>query len=562
VNKLVTGFFVLAAVLLALPASSHAQSPLLNGIGSSGLFLEVGEAAFAGAGGTCAWSTSTASLVVATDTSTGSALTDTGNSWVVWVPTGGNDCSSNATPASVWSYLQTDSVVGDRCLFNGALSTPSCTISYGGAAGAAPSGLIEGGTEVNLPAAVAQVLSGGSGFPGLAPNYSGTDIRAEDAEFATTRALTPCGSVVGTGHFGSVTTNQYLGLGYNNGDSIMSDYSSSVFHVISFSLPSNFFTQPVGADPILVAVNSTDAVGVGFNSPNITNLNRSTLALFLDGSVGETRDALQPEDPETTSKPVTVLVREPLSGTYNTMEYNGPNTVMLQTSQDVGANQPASQQNCSGSAVLSNPMSIENTHFGSFRNRAIGTGQELKETFAINDALGYGFWGVSNFAAAPNTAKYLTIDGVDPLFPSYNTLLGVIPTTSAQLAKITFTHMKDGTYPIWSLLRLVYVNSSLATPILNLAEAAGTFSTSAHPDFVPFYAKSGLTYIDNFKVERSHFTPPGIGYTTAVKNPACKTDPTAQSLEAGGDVGGVPIPCNVDVDYNTTTGAFYTNRRN
>jgi hypothetical protein len=558
VKILAKGLLVLAAVLLALPASSHAQSPLLNGIGSSGLFLEVGEAAYAGTANTCAWSTSTSHAVVATDTTSGSSLTDTGNAWVVWVPTASNTCASNTTPAAVWGYLQTDSVVGDRCLFNGA--SGGCTISYSAAAGSSPADLIEGSAEVALPAAVAQALSGGAAYPGLAPNFSGTDIRPEDAEFAVTRALTPCGTVVGTGTFGGVTTNQYLGLGYNNGEDIDSFYNSSVFHAISFTLPANFYVQPVGADPILVVVNSTDPVGTGFNSPYITNLNRSTLALYLDGSVGSTRDALLPYDGETTKEPTTVLIREPLSGTYNTMEYNVPNTLALQTSQDVGQNQAASQRNCNGASVLSNPMNIENTKATSFRNRAIGTGQELAETFATNDALGYGFWGVSNFAAAPSTAKYLTIDGVDPLQNVYST--GVIPTTSAELSKVLFQHMRDGSYPIWSLLRLVYTNASLATPVLNLAEAAGAFSTSAHPDFLPYYVKSGLTYGVNLFVERSHFDPPGIGYTTKPVNNDCAFQPTTQAKEAGGDVGGVAIPCHVDNDYDTTTGSYYTNRRN
>lgn len=552
------GFLCVAAVLLALTASSHAQSPMLSGIGSSALFLEIGEAAYAGTAGTCAWSSNTSGAVVATDTSTGSDLTDTGNAWVVWVPSSGGTCASNAAPASVWSYLQTDSVVGDRCLFNGV--SGGCTISYGTAAGSAPAGLIEGASEVNLPAAVAQTLSGGGSYPGMAPNFSGTDIRPEDAEFAVTRALTPCGTVVGSGTFGAVTTNQYLGLGYSNGSDIDSFYSGSKFHVISFNLPANFYVQPVGADPIVVVVNSTDPVGTGFNAPQVSNLGRATLALFLDGSIGSTKDAFLPASGQTSPEPTVVNVREPLSGTYNTMEYNVPNTTAIQTSQDVGFNQPASQQNCSGSVVGTNPMHIENTTASSFRNRAIGTGQELAETFATDDALGYSFWGVSNFASAPSTAKYLTIDGVDPIEVNYQA--GVIPTTATELSKVTFTHIKDGTYPIWSLIRLVYVNGSLSTPVKALAEAAGAFSTSAHPDFVAYYALVGGKYVNNLYVERSHFDPPGIGYTTTPKNPQCSLSPISQTQEAGGDVGGVVLACKVDQAYQTTTGAEYINRRN
>lgn len=557
-KRIAIGLLSVAAVLLALPASSHAQSPDMNALGSSGLFLEIGEAAFSGAGtSACAWSTKTSGDVVATDTSSGTTLTDTGNSWVVWVPSTGNNCSSNATPASVWGYLQTDSVVGNRCLFNGL--SAGCTISYSAAVGSSPAGLIEPGVEVSLPSAVAASLSGGGTFPGMAPNVAGTDIRPEDAEFAATRAVTPCGQVVGTGTFGSVSTNQYLGLGYTNGSTIDSFFSSSKFNVITFTLPANFNVQPVGADPIVVAVNSTDASGTGFNTSEIHNLNRSTLALYLDGSIGMTNDALVPGG-SATGKPVTVMIREPLSGTYNTMEYNVPNSLQFHTSQDVGASQPTSQLNCAGTSVGSNPMNIENTNDGSFRDRAIGTGQELAETFATNDGLGYSFWGVSNFAAAPTTSKYLEIDGVDPLFGNYTT--GVIPTTTAELSKITFTNVKNGTYPIWSLLRLVYVDSSLQTTVLNLAHAAGAFSTSVHPDFVAYYAKSGATYVNNLLIERSHFTPPGIGYTTTPLNGECAAKPLAQTQEAGGDVGGAVITCKVDKEYQTITGSTYIDHRN
>ncbi|MBT9333099.1 hypothetical protein [Paracidobacterium acidisoli] len=548
---------LLAAVLfVALPASSNAQpSPDVNAIGSSGLFLELGEAAFTlslppGAAVACAWSTSTSSLVVATDTSSGTN-TDTGNAWVVWFAPTGSTCSSNVVPVAVYGYLQTDSVVGDRCLFNGTAS--KCSISYTSAVGTAGANLIEP-TEFALPAMVASALNG-------APNVAGTDIRPEDAEFATARALTTCGTPI-PATYGSVTTTQYEGLGYTAGDNIESETNPGTgFHALDFTLPATFFTQPVGADPVVVFVHSTDASGTGFNNTSITNLNRSTLALYLDGSIGETRDALTP-GATGTSEPTTVFIREPLSGTYNTMEYNIPNSLELQTSQDVGEEQPSSQKNCSGSAVGSNPMNIENTNFTSFRKRAIGTGQEVSAVFGNNDSLGYAFWGVTNFKAATSTDKYLTVDGVDPLLTSYTTLNGTIPTTATQLANVKFPHIVDGTYPIWSLLRLVYVNSSLSTATLNLAEGAASFTTPMHPDFVPYYVASAGTTV-NLKVERSHFIPPAGTIMPATPiNGECASNPTALTTEAGGDVGGVVIPCAVDADYKTTTGSTYIDHRN
>jgi len=564
VKSILKAILLPAAVLCtmsALTASSHAQTTF-NAIGSSALFLELGEAAYSNNSASCAWSTSTKD-VVATDTSTGSSLSDAGTAWAVWVPSSGNTCASNATPAAVYGYLNVDSVVGNRCLFN-ANAGGLCSISYSSAAGTSPSGLIEGATEVSLPAAVASSLTSST------VNAAGTDIRPEDAEFAITRALTPCGSST-TGTGGSIAP--YLGLGYSNGGSIGSHFSGSIFNVINFSLPSTFFVQPVGIDPIVLTINSTDAAGTGFNNSGTTNISRAALAGYLDGSLGST-SAIAGKGEGGGAKPTTVILREPLSGTYNTMEYNVPNSRAFQTSQDVGVNQLPSQVNCSGSVPASNPLAIENTAAGSFRYRAIGTGQELSETFATDNALGYAFWGVSNFAAAPSTSKYLLVDGIDPILTTYHE--GVIPTTQAELNSITFEHVAvDGTYPIWSLLRIVTVNSTTQSIAKTLAIAAAQFSTVAatgtsHPDFVTYYNTKGQIAVD---LERSHFAPPGISFpgSNGIANQPGNGGVSfyggqgaCTASEAGGDVGGTPIPiAYTDQSYCTDTGTVYgiLNRR-
>lgn len=540
-----------AVAMCALTASSHAQTTF-NAIGSSALFLEVGEAAYSNNAASCAWSESSKD-VVATDTSTGAALTDSGTAWVVWVPTAGNTCASNTTPATVYGYLNTDSVVGNRCLFN-SQAGGLCSISYATAAGTSPSGLIEGANEVSLPSAVASVLTASL------VNAAATDIRPEDAEFAITRALTPCGSTVG----GTGSIAPYLGLGYSNGGSIGSHFSSSKFNVINFTLPSTYYVQPVGIDPMIVTVNSTDASGTGFNA-SVTNISRAALAGYLDGSIGTT-SAAAGKGGAGTPEPTTVILREPLSGTYNTMEYNIPNTRAFGTSQDVGANQLAGQVNCSGSVPASNPLAIENTTAGSWRYRAIGTGQELSETFATNDALGYAFWGVSNFAAAPATAKYLLVDSIDPILTTYHT--GVIPTTQAELNGITFEHILDGSYPIWSLLRLVTVDTTTKGIARTLAIAAAKFSvvggTTSHPDFVAYYKTNGQIAVD---LERSHFAPPGINFpgSNGIANQPGNGGVSfyggtgaCTGTEAGGDVGGVSIPiAYADQNYCTDSGSVY-----
>lgn len=550
-KNLVRALFIPVVMLCAMASSVHAQSVKFNAIGSSALFLEFGEAAFAGSASACAWSTGTNGQVVATDTSSGSSLTDTGSAWVVWVPTTGNTCATNAAPAKIYGYLQTDSVVGNRCMFNAqAAGGPFCTMSYTAAIGTSPAGKIEGGSEVVLPAAVANVLTNNK------INAAGTDIRPEDAKFATVRALTPCGS--SSGGTGSIAP--YLGLGYTNGSDIKSFFSSSLFHVINFTLPSTIFVQPVGFDPMVVTVNSTDPSGTGFNNTSITNISKAQLALYLDGSVGSTSVLATTGTPT----PVTVMIREPLSGTYNTMEYNVPNTVAMMTSQDVGVLQPASQVNCSGSSVGSNPMDISNVTAGSVRYRAIGTGQELAETFATNEALGYSFWGVSNFAAAPSTAKYLRVDGWDPIQAGYTG--GVIPTTPTELSKVSFQNMANGQYPVWSLIRVVAVDSTTAGVANTLALSAAQFSTSAHPDFLPYYNTKGTVAVN---LERSHFAPPGINFPSSGTNQPANHGKSGgfgncTTAEAGGDVGGVVLWISSDQAYCTDTGSHLgmVNRRN
>lgn len=543
-KNLVRTLLIPVVVLGALSTAARAQT-VFNAIGSSGLYLELGEAAYSNSGSSCAWSGGK-NLAIATDTESGSPLTDTGNTWVVWVPSVGNTCTTNAAPATVYGYLQTDSVVGNRCLFN-AQNGGLCTISYANASGTSPAGSIEGSNEVSLPSAVASTLTGAT------VNAAGTDIRPEDAEFAVTRALTPCGSST-TLSSGSIAP--YLGLGYTDGGSIGSHFSSSTFNVINFSLPATYFVQPVGFDPILVVVNTTDPSGTGFNSANFKNISSANLASYLDGSLGST-SAVVGDTPATT----TTIVREPLSGTYNTMEYNVPNSSALKTSQDVGVNQLSSQVNCSGTVPASNPMAIENTLKGSWRYRAIGTGEELKEVFNTNESLGYAFWGVSNFAAAPLTSKYVMVDGWDPLQNSYTG--GVIPTTTAEFGNITFAHMSDGTYPIWSLLRIVTADSGSASIAQTLALAAGSFSTSSHPDFLPYYTTKGAPAVN---LERSHFAPPGITFSGTNKpsnHGNLNGYGKCTTAESGGDVGGVVLFVTSDAVYCNNTGSTFgmVNRR-
>jgi hypothetical protein len=548
--------FAVSAATIAFAVVGHAQTVVFNGIGSSAQFLEAGLAAGSpttstppGLGATCLWSqsSSAAGALEATDPTVSTNNTETGNAWVAWtIGSGGTSCSAPGA-ADIYVFLQTDSVIGNRCLFNG------CKLgSAGTPSGSAPSNLIfstdctgsETSCEVPLAASVWTALNK------LAVTVAATDIRPEDAKFATLRGLTSCDSAV-------VSGSQYLGLGYTSGGSpILSYYSNSTFHVTNFNLPtSGISVIPVGATPIVVAVNPGNASG--FGATGVTNISHDELAKYLDGTYGNTDHVTNAGN-----SAATVLVREPLSGTYNTMEFSIPNTTTNpyggfdeKTSQDVGDTEPAAQKNCASSGgVPITTTNIDGTsgyvmHIesadgsGGYRNRVIGTGQMVSTLLSTSNSLGYAFWSTANFEnATTTTGKYLTVDGVDPLENSYGT--GEIPTPgNGLLSDVTFEHLQDGTYPIWSLLRLVTLTSN---PDINFVKKLasieqGFITKTTRPDFVPFdNTTSGIT---NLKVFHSHFAPPGVTFSstnvpangTSAYNPPA-TDCTA--TEAGGDVGG------------------------
>jgi hypothetical protein len=583
-NLLKVAIAVCAAVA-AMSTQVNAQTVQLKGLGSSAYFLEAGLGANYSGGlinAPCVWSLASGT-VAATDTKVTPSAVDNGQVWVAWT-TGGTtySCESPSTSANVYAYLQTDSVVGNRCLFN----STTCTIAgFPNSGTSVPAKLIlsaigtncstAGATpngECDLPTSIANALNS------AAVNFAGTDIRPEDAEFAITRATTACGTAVATG-------SQYLGLGYSKtaGDRIgsynynptVSPVTGSYFNVVNFTLPSTFYVNVVGAIPIVVAAN-----GTGISTGSIS---AHTLAYLLDGTYSYTGQVSS--SPSATGSPLWVYLREPLSGTYNTMEYNIPNTTVFTTSQDVGQSQPSGQINCSGSVPkglvsgtgsgTSYPASYDlniSTTSGGARQRQIGTGAELKAvvTNANSNSLGYGFWSVANFAgftssATPN-AKYLQIvpygssTAIDPLLNSSTTYTGAIPTTGSEIKNVDLHTTREGTYPIWSLLRIVTTSSAASTLAGDLASATDDFvsfgATTSRPDFVT---------PDKIDVVRSHFTPPAIA---ALTNPLANgdwqlndgTSTCTLAPESGGDVGGVvlalysPNPFNGhadDSDYCT-----------
>jgi hypothetical protein len=578
---------VLAIALFAFASASNAQNVAFLGGGSSALFLELGQAAvnLEGGANACVWTSNALADndIAATDLRPTVHDVQNGKVWVVWDKGTGADCGHPAGAFNIYSYLSVDSVIGDRCYFATDAGGSGCQANYTPtqAEGNAAGNLLGAGfldtasiacaglnSPCIIPTTVTAALNGKRWF------VAGTDIRPEDAKFATFRALTSCTTGIFRSPFGGGLTSTN-GLGYNVngvqaglvGEPIKSFYSAPTFSVINFNISGNdpftnlavpgFSVNTVGAQPILVAVSPAGGTGLGA----ATDINTFTLTLFYNGVLGRATDLLGP-----TANPsfMTVLAREPLSGTFNTFEYSVPNSNEFHTSEELG--------NCNGGsgAEASNPMNLQsgNGITPTARRRVLGTGEmvaQLQGTPAGENRLGYFFWSAGNgskFTAA--NGKYLTVNGVDPLLPSYGATCGgvanngLIP-TGANLSCITFQNLNSGDYPIWSALRLVSTSPPPAG-VTNLIGAAQTLNSTQN-DFIP---------LAKLNVWHSHFTLPQVNVGASALGPTinpatpgdlCNSAGVLQEL--GGDAGGANVlkVANHDfcADFSNPTGLINAN---
>ncbi len=135
------------------------------------------------------------------------------------------------------------------------------------------------------------------------------------------------------------------------------------------------------------------------------------------------------------------------------------------------------------------------------------------------------------------------MDGVDPIQENWTD--GEVPTKANDLlSNVSFTHVKDGSYPIWSILRNV-TNSANQTLLTTLVTAEQTFVTPDYPDFV---------LKDQLSVVRSHFSPPYPAWAgTYPGNSGSPCNGDAGTAEAGGDVAGMVYSQQADNDYSADT---------
>jgi ABC-type phosphate transport system substrate-binding protein len=502
-------------MLLASTAYAQNIPPQFVGAGSSAMFITFGFAARIGPTpcGDHNWSKKNGATI---NDSRGGGIVpvETGNVWVVW----------DDTPEpnrNVCVYVSVDSGVGVRAFF----AVPTATVAVDPILSGNPGDQLVPlplmpADEASLPANIQADING------QAVNAAMTDIRPEDALFATNRALAPLDPARN-------------GLGYGPGpvgSPILSAFSGKKATPVAFALSGvdpisgspigfNYATTSVGASPVMVFVNITNnAVGHFGQSGAFVNINRFILARVLNGTLTRIHD-IEIKDCCDPAFPLHAMLREPLSGTYNTMEFNIPRSAEIGTSQEIGVTPPAD-----------NPLN-QTAADGATRQRVIGTGEMVTEVTNTPDSIGYAFWGFGNFASAATQAntRYITVDSVDPIQSERTT--GQFPTCAVapcHPAAFNFFGLKYGGYPIWTYLRVVTVKP-VPAGVLSLINDARNEAANI-PDFVAS---------NNLNIFRSHYTQVGV---------APHNGHLAGFPESGGDVGGAVYIVGADKDFILDTG--------
>lgn len=481
----------------------------------------------------------------------GTAAVDTGNIWIVW---------DSASPANVWAFIKVDSGVGDRCYY----AQPHCNVSI--STFPSPSNLIastiwgDNSSDTTPPSAVQTLFTSSTALV----NAAASDIRPEDALFATCRA----NSVLGGG------TDGLAGLGYGlsasgvcpkygsglktlEGSDILSAYpgSTSSAHVLAFAITGKdpftgtvipvATTVSVGATPVIFIMSRTGALA---GASNITDQQAQEIfsGADCDGSVVGGSGG-----------PISVYLREPLSGTMNTTEYS-----VFRYWNFSGASQETG-------VASQNPLSKACTSGGS-RYRAIGTGESVKSVLNSNanhgnDGIAYAFFSYGNISSIANNADYgyLTLNGIDGIFHKYGSTIdpgqpataGVLPGAANLPAScsgafpcpenkiwsgnLSFPNLRNGSYRAWSNLRSISNGTALSALEL-LVKGSQTYVTTSTPDFVPA-VKVGTTD-PGLPLLRSHYLQEGQAPVNV-----------AGGGDRGGDAGGCILTSTGVVATSDTT---------
>jgi hypothetical protein len=508
ITNTATALAFVAVMFLGVRCPAATNPVVFNGVGASVLFNTFALAADSATGcGTNIWTYKKGASGI--DSRSAQIPAEVGNVWIVW----------NNAETTICAFLAIDATVGAQLFF----AVPKATLSIPSSeVGAAGQNLVPTLTDTTLPQAVYTALNA------QAFNAAVLDSRPEDALFHENRVL------------GAYDPVHYNGLGYGPGPvgvPIQSTFSTTEAVPVAFAISGDdpisgapvpaWTTTNVGASPEILFVNTSNTGPGDFGTSAFQNVDRFDLTLALNGTFGLTRDLTNQAG--LPAVPLNVILREPLAGAYNVLEYSVPRSVEIASTQELGVNP---------TATGGNPLDLPNggTAGSGWRKRALSSSEEVSEVGndSNGNVLGYTLWSTGNFASVVGNTKYLTVDGVDPLYASYAG--GFFPTCVAPCPGIvSFTNIINGSYPIWTVYR---VASAKAVPpgVSKLVAAAQTQAANTIPDFVPFSA---------LQVFRSHYTQSG----KAPSNGFITGHP-----ESGGDLGGAVLNVQADLDFYTNSG--------
>jgi hypothetical protein len=629
---------VVAAIvaLVAVVPAAQAQTIHFVGAGSSAQFnaaaVAADQAACVKSGqttpGTCSstggtgtikhwtkkYSASTNDGAYLSDSRNSAIVDQTGNVWVVWIE------SSTGATTDVWLDVSVDSTVGNRCVLAQETNGSGCQVQITSAYNAAGAGLInqplwpdntaDAPLDSGIWNAINTSISGG-----VHVNVGLTDIRPEDSEYATKERLI-CTAARGT-------TNTCLGdelVANVGGDINTSQGTGSFAQPVAFSLPgeddpfnktlkvpTTFITYEIGAAPVVFIENNGGTGPFPLNlvsgvTPDLHATGQKyPLANLFDGSTScDTNNLALGGTGTTGGTPLTVFLREPLSGTMNTTEFSVFRTFDNADDTQEGANGGAAMP-FSGSATTLGANNAPCTGNGA-RSRAIGTGEVIGGSnygvLGIPNSLGYVFTGWANFAKykGSSTYQYLTLDGVDPIFAAptaYSVCVGgasagqvcgtaepcatggtctaggsanqVIPycnstnctsdlwdaytdaaTGYTVPAGVTFPNIRNGLYKAWTIYRWVTTSTSDPYGPSLVSQEAQNYVDGQIADFIPFAAcapgtgsacLSG-TPTDGLAVYRSHFKPTGVTEVCPSTSPNNGSASNANNTDGGNSLGG------------------------
>jgi hypothetical protein len=569
---------LLAATVAVVPAA-NAQTVHFAGAGSSAQWqpaalgadaIAIQEIKDQGNTGTACpyhWTANSTGSIV--DTRDSRINPEPGNSWIVWIaPCSPSDGSG--TPTDVWLDISVDSTVGVRTFSAQETSGSGAQVQV--TSTAAQNKIKQAlWADNNADAALnAAVLSTVNASGGVHVNAGLTDIRPEDALFATTRALA------------ALNTTTWAGLGYkgvsaNIGASIFTSRGTGTDATpVKFALSGGsdpitkltvrtYTTVPIGAAPIVFLANNSTGTPFALDLATHITTTAATdkpLAHLFDGTTvcSTANPAFSGGTPPTSPANLTLFLREPLSGTMNTTEFTLFRTFHnSKDSQEVGVKNPLGppgnplNQNCAGG--------------GGSRQRGIGTGEIRDAVKATAYSIGYIFFSFGNtttYAGAANY-NYLTLDGVDPIYasPTGNQLVPNCTATNCPgtgsssfwgAGNVSYPNLRNGKYPAWSLYRwLVDGDDSDAYGPTALAQFTQNNVDASVADFVPF---STTDLSDGLEVYRSHFlqskVSPNNGNATSA-NTLDGGNTLGGGPEAGGDMGGlIEGPFGTPVQFSGT----------